>query len=132
MEDEAFVRALRGYSTSAFVVQGVRAVGQGSVEVRFATRSDGKVWALVLPLPSAPGRKPWLYAQPDDAMESVQMLGIFLDDEVLTTAIYSARQRDVSDATFVELAPYGLRKNTDQEHDRLARAAVEGGWDGRE
>lgn len=131
MDDADFARALREYASGAFVVRDVRLNGDATLEMRFTTCSDDRVWALVLPSPSACGLKPWLYAPPEDAGESVSMLDTFLDEEILTTAIYSARRSEVAGATLVELAPYGLRRDDDQEHQRIAAAAAAGGWDGR-
>ncbi|MFD1722332.1 hypothetical protein [Amnibacterium endophyticum] len=131
MRDEDFVRALRALDTDAFTVRDVRPSDVGTLELRFATRSDLRLWSLVLPLPSAPVLKPWLYRPPDDAVDSARMLAVFLDEEILTTAISSARGEEVAGVTLVELAPYGLRRGDDAEHERLAAAAAAGGWDGR-
>ena len=75
---------------------------------------------MVLPLPSARESRPWEYATPDDARDSVGMLGVFLDEEVLTTAIESARSNERDGVRLVELASYGLRRPDDEEHARLS------------
>lgn len=132
VRDEDFVRELTGLYTEAFVVQGVQLGGDGMLEMKFVTRSDRRIWSVVLPLPSVRVLKPWLYLPPTDAADSVNMFATFLDEEILTTAIYVARGRKIAEVTRVELAPYGLRRQDNGEHERLAEAAARGGWDGRE
>jgi hypothetical protein len=116
--DDEFLAESRSLSTSALRVERAHLVDASHVLVGFRARD--RLWGVVLPLPSSAESKPWEYAPPVSARDSVEMLGVFLDEEVLTTAIESARSTDRDGVRFVELTSYGLRHSSDIEHARLS------------
>ena len=118
MTDDEFLAHLRVLSTSALRVERADVVDASHALARFTAR--GRLWGVVLPLPSHQDAKPWEYATPDDARDSVAMLGVLLDEEVLTTAIETARSTERDGVRLVELTSYGLRRSDDAEHARLA------------
>lgn len=127
--DADMIAALQGLRTADVEVVRVDPLGDGAVLLQFRAVGGNKVWKVELPLPSSSRLKPWLYCTPDDAEDAASMLAIFLDEEVATTAVESAR-RDGSGR--LVLASYGFERQDQLEHERLQRGAGEDGWHGRQ
>lgn len=127
--DADMLAALRALHTTDVEVVSTQELRPTTALVRILAIATGDKWEFELPLPSSHRLKPWLYRTPDDAQDAAWMLGAFLDEEVVTAAVRSARQ---DDAGRLLLAPYGFEQSERTEHERLHRAAGINGFHGRQ
>lgn len=85
---------------------------------------------VVVPLPSSPDLKPWLYIRPEDEHDYLRQLDTFIRDEIDTGALeWAVRVEERGYRLFV-LAPYGFAQRDPAEHERLLAAAGPDGWNG--
>lgn len=129
ISDADVVSALRALRTPDVEVVTVERLGPSTALLRFTALASGEEWAFELSLPSSMRLKPWLYRTPDDANDAAVMLGIFLDEEVVTTAVRTAAR---DGAGLLILAPYGFQQSDPREHDRIQAIAGADGFHGRQ
>jgi hypothetical protein len=102
----------------------------GHVDVELIQR-DGHSARLLIALPSTGEPQYWLYFLPDTAVEWVEQLFLWLDEQVFTSGLMDERVRvERNGASYVQSAPYGWRLTDPAEHARLAEAAGPDGWYG--
>lgn len=80
--------------------------------------------AVVVPLPSSPELKPWLYLEPLDADDYLQQLDTFVREEMDTGASAWAEQLEERDHRLFVLTPYGFKRKDAAEHERLLAAIL--------
>jgi hypothetical protein len=87
---------------------------------------------VVVPLPSSPEIKPWLYAEPEDADDYLNQLDIFIREEIDTAADEWAVQVEERGHRLFVVTPYGFERKNTAEHDRLMATVGPDGWHGSE
>jgi hypothetical protein len=71
-------------------------------------------------MPSSGLSMPWLYAEPEDAVDWVAQLLVFLDEEVGTGGLGSGRVReDVDGGSYVVVRGYGFKLADKKRHEEL-------------
>ena len=127
----AFRRVLLRDRGEPYIVEAVEADGSEHLRLSLRRRPEGDLRRLRIPLEGSGELQPWVYRPPDDDADSAGMLLIFLDEEILTGAFGWARTRAGDGGLEFELAPYGLRRDDEAEHERLLDASGPFGWHGR-
>lgn len=85
---------------------------------------------MVVPLPSSPDLKPWLYIRPENEHDYLRQLDTFIRVEIDTgTLEWAVRAEDRGYRLFV-LAPYGFERRDPTEHERLLATSGPDGWHG--
>ena len=95
------------------------------------TARDGSRARLKLNLPSSGQLQPWLYARPSDALDWVEQLVTWTDEEVFTLGLGDSRARLIEGGeSYVVAEVYGWRRSDQDEHARLLSSAGPFGWFG--
>lgn len=123
--------ATAGIADRSFTVTAVHLLAHHSMRVSFTISGEPGRFAVILPLPSSPDLKPWLWGIPDSAEDAADSLALFIKEEVETgCAHWALTARSGQDQLF-ELASYGFRRADTAEHRRLLKSAGTDGRSGR-
>lgn len=129
--DAAMISAAAGIADRSFKVTAVDLLADHSMKVSFTISGEPGGFTVILPLPSSPELKPWLWGIPEDAEDAADSLALFIREEVETgCAHWALTVRSGHDQLF-ELASYGFRRADPAEHRRLLKSAGVDGWSGR-
>lgn len=89
------------------------------LDVHLRVDGDERNFGIRLPLPSSDGIEVWLYVAPNDAQDWTGMLGIWMDEEILTGATSWAALTLLDDVHYFTVELYGFRSADESEHERL-------------
>lgn len=90
--------------------------------VHFAISGREDVFGARLPLPSSDEVKPFLYAPPRDAADYLDMVRIWLEEEVSTGCAKWAARFPRDGVVYFRIERYGFRREDPIEHVRLLAA----------
>jgi hypothetical protein len=91
----------------------------GLLDLRLVQVS-GQTARIRIALPSSGSDQPWIYAAPRDAADWTSQLLVWIDEEVETGGLSDGRLRvEEAGVTYVVVAPYGWRRASEAEHERL-------------
>lgn len=102
----------------------VVAVG-ANLELRIHVLREAATFGLVIPGPHSAESQPWVYAEPRDIGDWASMLAIWLDENLTAGAGDLATERR-DGLEYLIVAPYGLRRAGEAEHERLINLAPRG------
>jgi len=98
------------------------------LDLRFRIPGRLEIFGARIPLVESELPMPFVYAVPEDETDFLDMLRIWIDEEIATGCANWAVINLEDSVSYFEMAPYGFRRKDQNDDVRLASSAT-GSWD---